>query len=132
MAGVGTPAVAALAASAAAATAVARTTLNGGSTGPVQTVPQTVGLDLDHGWRLGTASTITATAGVTGVLGILAGFTGDAIAVPGIGEPVIGVLPAPATLALALPAACYAALCLFALAAARAPARQASAAATVH
>ncbi|MBO9696781.1 MAG: MFS transporter [Sphingopyxis sp.] len=34
--------------------------------------------------------------------------------------------------ALALPAACYVALCLFAIAAARAPARQANAAATVH
>lgn len=34
--------------------------------------------------------------------------------------------------ALALPAACYVALCLFAIAAGRAPARQANAAATVH
>jgi hypothetical protein len=75
------------------------------STGAVVMVPQLVGIGIDQDFRIGQASTITATAGSSQLLGILAGFDGFTTTHPVVTGPVIGTLSQMVTLTTATPSA---------------------------
>jgi hypothetical protein len=71
----------------------------------VQAVPQLVGLHVDPGFRIGQTSTVTAIAGTSRLLGVLAGFDGAATTHPAVLEPILGSLASMVTLVLATPSA---------------------------
>jgi hypothetical protein len=87
-----------------ATTSYARTTF-GSVTTPQSNVPQLVGLQMSPSLRIGQASTITAIAGSTSLLGILAGFDGAVGTHPVVVEPVLVPVWQLVTLAEATPSA---------------------------
>jgi hypothetical protein len=85
-------------------TIVSRTTLVGGSTGPVRLTTDRVGLALDRGFALGTTTTATATAGSSQqLLVIVGGFDATPMSVPVVEGPVYGLTAGPIVLTGATP-----------------------------
>jgi hypothetical protein len=85
-------------------TIFSRTTLVGGSVGPIQLTTDRVGLVLDQGFALGQTTTATATAGSSQqLLVVVGGFDATPTSLPFVEGPIYGLTAGPIVLTVATP-----------------------------